>query len=1088
MRTKLKGLLTLVLALVVQITFAQQKVTGTVVDASTGEPLPGVNILIEGTQNGTTTDFDGKFSITASPGDVLLFSYVGYQNKKVTVGNQGVINVKMTPGETLTTVVVNIAGAKKTIKTISYAVQQLKADKLEISDISNVSSALNGKIAGTQVLDQAGSKLGSGSKIRIRGRISLSTDSNPLYVVDGTPVSDPSLIDPDDVETMEVLKGPNATAIYGQRGENGVVVITTKSGKKGIFGVDVNSKVTFEKIAYLPKYQNWYGEGYAGDGEWLQYDHNAAPYNWGFSYDEWAAPEFQGAYFIKRTYADESWGPKFDGRDYMPWYSWIPGSPYFGKTAKWEAQPNNVKDFYDTGVYVKNNIALYSGSDKYKARLSFSNLDQKGVIPYSTYKRYYLSTNFSYNITDKFKVGTTLLYSKYNRHGDFDDGYANQTSGSFNQWFARQANMKIQKELMDLKTPEGYLTSWNWWGPFYLNLLAGINYISPESAKKPVFWFNPYTWLDRYDRNGKGNQLSGNFWGTYDFTDNLNLKLSYQHYENNGFSNFHMPYEIEYSSAHDAFTSYVNSFGEYQAVSTEDDYNAFLNYVNKELTDNISLDVLLGTTLRVNHYNSKSLWMGREDMENGLIIPDVYRFDNTKKPVTANLNASRKKVYSLFTQTTMGYKDLLFLEMSVRRDWSSALFPEHNGYTYPSVGLAFNFTKLDAFKDNKFISDGKFRLGWAQVGSDVSAHLIYPRFRFLSGIPYNGSATLVTPSYTVDPNLKPALNSSFETGFDVKLFDNRMGVNFTYYYEKRKDEIIFQTITGATGYGSYLTKGGISHRSGIELSLNGEIMSSDDFTWSLALNFNKNKSIVDELPDNADEMVAPGGRWWSDGDTWGRITLVHKKGEEWGQLKGYDIKRDDNGNPVLTSTGLYIPEEKYFGSVLPDFTGGFTNTFQYKNFKLAAHFTFQKGGKFFSGSEIWGWYSGLYEETGMDGNREAGMDVSGVDNSGNSVEYNLAASDYYKQFHDNNIAGPFIHDASYLKLRELSLSYTLPKKYTGKYLKGATVSLIGTNLWLISVSKDNYHRWDPSELSQTYGEDGQLPGTKRYGISIKLKF
>jgi len=1106
MKTKFRGLLTLVMALMLQMTFAQHKVTGTVTDAATGEPLPGVNILIEGTNKGTVTDFDGKYSIVASPDDVLVFSYVGYQEVKEKVGNRNVINVALQPGEQLEEVVVDISGEKREVKVLSYAVQQVKSDKLEISDISNVASALSGKFAGAQVADQAGSKLGSKSKIRIRGRISLSEDKNPLYVIDGITIDpeygDIDIVDPDDIASIEILKGPNATAIYGQRGENGVIVITTKSAKKGTFGIDVNSKVTFEKIAYLPKYQDYYGQGYAYEDEWMEYNHNDGVYSLHMLYDEWAAPEFQGANFIRRTYADESWGPKFDGRDYMPWYAWVPGSPYFGQTAKWVSQPDNVKQFFNTGIYMKNNVALYSGTDKYKARVSFSNIDQKGVIPFSYYNRYTLTGKFNFDVTEKLKLGISTIFSQYKYHGDFNDAYANQVTGSFNQWFARQIDMSKQKELMDLHTPEGYLTSWNWWGPFYGNILPflGIFTDDPEQFKKPVFWFNPYTWLDRYDRNTKNNALNYSFDALYKFNDNLSAKVVVSRHQYTREQDFHLPYEIEYSSAHEIFMSYVNSFGLHNTNYIENNYSGFLLY-NNDINDDWSIDMTLGTNYF--YYNRKIVytWMDYENPANGLVLPDVYLFTNTKTPIPPTTDVRRKKMVSLFGRTTLGYKDMLFIEASGRKDWSSALFPDNNGYFYPSLGITFNFTELDAFQDMEKLSYGKFRFGWAQVGSDVAAHRIYPTYRFLSDVPYAGNVLLVTPPYSVDPNLHPAINSTVETGLDLRFFDNRFGIDFTYYYEKRQDEIIMLKVSDATGYSNRLTNGGTSHRSGIELTLNGTPYVKNDFKWDVSFNFARNRTIVDDIPGENKEMLAPGGRWWSGGDYWSRILLVHREGEEWGQIRGYAIKRDKDGNPYLTDYGYYVTTDSmiYYGSVLPRFTGGLTNSFKYKNLTVTAHLTFQKGGKFYSGSEVWGWHTGLYEETGMNGNREAGMDVSGVDADGNPVTINVQTAyaysnhpdelpNYFQQFHDNNLVEFFIHDASYLKLRELSLNYAIPKKYLGKYLKGANIGIVGTNVWLIAVSKDNYHRWDPSELSQIYGEDGQLPGTRRIGMNIKLSF
>jgi len=360
---------------------------------------------------------------------------------------------------------------------------------------------------------------------------------------------------------------------------------------------------------------------------------------------------------------------------------------------------------------------------------------------------------------------------------------------------------------------------------------------------------------------------------------------------------------------------------------------------------------------------------------------------------------------------------------------------------------------------------------------------------------------MVTPGYIVDPNLHPALNSSFETGIDAKFFQDRIGLSFTYYYDKREGEIITQSISNSTGYTGYLTNGGVTHRTGFEMSLQTIPYQSKDFTWGLDINFAHNKSIVDEVPGDATEMLAPGGRWWSGGDEWGRIQLVQVEGKEWGQIKGYGIRYDDNGNPVVDgASGVFKKsiEPIYFGSILPKFTGGIINSLQYKNFTLKAVLSFQKGGLFYSGSEFWGWYSGLYEETARENDNGhnvrddladgGGVHIVGVDETGAPYDDYVDAQSYYKQFYANKVSEYFIHDASYLKLREMSLTYKLPKKFLGKYLKGATIGIVGSNLWLIAVSKDNYHRWDPSEMSQLYGEDGQLPGTRNFGMNIKLSF
>jgi len=347
----------------------------------------------------------------------------------------------------------------------------------------------------------------------------------------------------------------------------------------------------------------------------------------------------------------------------------------------------------------------------------------------------------------------------------------------------------------------------------------------------------------------------------------------------------------------------------------------------------------------------------------------------------------------------------------------------------------------------------------------------------------------------VDPGIKPATNTSIEVGFDTRWVNNRFGLSFTYYDENRKDEIIPVSISRASGYDTYLTNAGESSRRGIEISLDADVLSqTDGFNWNILVNFARNRTTVDALPGDLQSITAPGGT-----GSFGFVTMVHELGNNWGQLRGTSYKRDDNGEIIIQPNGLYATEQNQFlGSVLPDFTGGIINTLSYKGFSLLAALDYQVGGNFFSLTEMWGSYSGLTEETAVMNDRGAnvrdaltdngGVHVTGVDESGAAYDDYVDALSYFGQWYGNRLAEPFVHDASFLKLRDISLSYDFTRLINSNFVKGLTVSVVGRNLALIAVSKDNVHRWDPSELSQTYGENGQLPGTRSYGVNLRLTF
>ncbi|TPE45233.1 SusC/RagA family TonB-linked outer membrane protein [Pontibacter mangrovi] len=1085
--------LLLVTALIHQAMAQVRTITGKVTDAATSQPLPGVAVIVKGTTVGTTTGVDGAYSINVPQGNnTLVYRFIGYTTVERAIGNANTVDVALsTDTEQLQEVVVTALGVEREKRTVTYATQEVQAQDLNITQNVNIKDALAGKVAGVQINGQAGSKLGEFGKIRIRGAISLTSDKDPLYIVDGVP-SDPNQVDMENVESVNVLKGPNATSLYGQRAEAGVVVITTKKGS-GNISVEVASSTTWDKVAYLPKYQNQYGGGYDGEASFGTFNYGAGaegePYP-----SEWQV--FDGKRYLlwDNNYADESWGPKFDGQEYVPWYAWWPGSeenpnPYFGQTAKYEAQPDNIKNFYDTGVTKKNTISFGGGNDKYNARLSYTNLDQQGITPYTDLKRHYITTNFGFNATEKLRVDANIRYTNSIVRGDQEDGYGNQTSGSFNSWFNRSVDTDKLRELKDLQTPGGYSASWNWWGPDYYTYYGG-------GFQKPAFWFNPYTFLDRYDQKKTRNNVTGNLTAAYSFNDNWTLSASAARTSTEYLSEFYFPFSLSNSAAPELYNAWSNAFGRTEIAEAENNLSSSLRYEN-EFGD-FDVSAFVGGNLRKDTRDDFYANMSPGAKTGGLIIPDTYIFSNAGITPSPQTYLEDKEVRSIYGSASIGFRDMLYVDASLRQDWSSALPTTKNGYNYPGIGASFIFTELiDGFDALSF---GKVRAGWAQVGSDVDALRINPVYS-LGAQPWGGSNLLAyVPTLLVDPKIRPATNTSFEAGFDVRFLSNRIGGSFTYYDETREDEIIPVSISTTTGYSYYLTNAGASSRKGVEVAIDGDVFKSDNgFNWNILVNYARNRTSVDELPEGLDAISAPGGS-----DDWQFVSVIHELGNNWGQLRGIGFATDDNGNRIVNSNGLYVTESnKYFGSVLPDFTGGVLNRFSYKGLSLTAAIDFQKGGKFFSLSEQWGYYSGLFEETASTndkGNnvRDAvadggGVHVVGVSPTGEAVDTYVEGQSYYQQFNANSIAEPFIHDASFIKLRDINLSYDLSSLFKdgglkNNVIKGATIGVVGRNLWLMSVSDDNYHRWDPSELSQTYGENAQLPGTKSYGVNVRLTF
>ena len=1059
-------------------------VTGKVTSAEDGQGVPGVNVLVQGTTVGSVTDTNGNYTIALPAGNtVLVFSFIGFKSQEIEVGDRTTVDVPLQPDfQQLSEVVVTALGIERNEKSLSYSAQQVKADeKLRITRDADLNSTLAGKVAGVQVLNQSGAKLGSAATIRIRGSASL-TEKSPLYVIDGTPVNNFERgargvspvdlgINMDDVESISILKGPNATALYGQRGDAGVVQITTKRGRKskGI-GLEVNSTTTFEEVNILPSYQNTYGGGGSSDFRTFTYNAGVHP-------AEWAALDGKRYH----DYSDDaSWGPKIDGSEYIPWYAWYPGTAHSFKTAKYTAQPDNVRDYYETGKTFNNNINFSKSGEGYSVRVSYTNLKQSGILPNTSLDRNYISTQNSAELGRYVTIGSNINYTNEVVFGNFDDDYSNYSgAGSFNQWFHRDLDMSKLKELRNFKTPTGALASWNHANPTAATTFSSLNF------NRGNYWYNPYSYMDYINFTTKRDRLFGDV--------NLTVKLN-EHFRVQGFfrrnqlsSNYEdkTPDIIERSVAQ---TNAQAAYSTGQTSNVENNYEFLASY--NQMVSDFDIDVNIGGNIRQNSYKDV-----RIATNGGLVVPDLFIVSNSKGALNYYNYRQSKTVRSLYGRASVGYKDFAFLEFTARNDWSSALPTNNNSYFYPSIGGSFVFSELTQTVI-QFLSYGKLRGSWAQVGSDMDPYQLYLTYP-VDQIQFDGNILMTTPDLLTNADIKPSLSSAYEMGFDLKFLNNRAGISFTYYKEVKKNEILNVDISTASGFSDKVINAGRVERNGIEILLEGTPVSTRSFEWNIGINLARNNSRVIELADGVNSINAttPG---YDVSDYFDFVYLVNKTdydgaSNKWGQLRGTGIRRI-NGQPVLNDNGIYQTEnDVFFGSVLPDFTGGIVNNFTYKDFSLAVAIDFQRGGKYFSLSNLWGEYSGLLSQTAAtNGNgknvRDAvaeggGIHVTGVNENGEPVAYDVAAYNYFHQFADNSVLDNSVFDASYVKLREISLGYRVPLK--SRVLQNLTFSVVARNPWLIYLSNRNV---DASELSQRWGENGQQPGTRSLGFNIKASF
>jgi TonB-linked SusC/RagA family outer membrane protein len=1064
-------------SVVFAITAQERKITGKVTSSEERSGLPGVSIQIKGTSKGVQTDANGAYTVMAPEGATLVYSYIGLLTQEVAIGNRSVIDIELAnDSRQLNEVVVTALGVKRSEKSLTYASQGIKDENLNTIRQTNLNNAIAGKVAGIQVRSQSAVALGRDASIRIRGAGSLN-DKAPLYILDGNPVGSAD-INLDDVENVNVLKGPAATALYGQRGDAGVILMTTKKGgaNKGI-GLEINQSTFVDNVYILPKYQNSYAGGASADLIKFAWEAGMP--------DAWKA--LDGKYYNEYS-DDSSWGPRLVGQDYIPWYAWYPGTEYSYKTTKLLPNPGNIKDFFQQQIATNTNINFSKSGDNFSTRISATAQNQNGMLYNSKGTKYTVAVNNSLNLSPKVTVGLNLNYVDYTIKGQFDDAYSNNSTGSFNSWFHRHLDFAKLKELKDLRSAEGILASWN-----HNNPGAILN--SPLDFYGGNYWYNPYTFFERIDNTESRRRLFGDVNLTYALTKDLKISGFARMNNGNGLIESKTPNILQNSATQTGLKAaygtgqYYGNFTNNIWKPNETNFELQANY-NKRFNDVISLDAMAGANLRKDVFRV----VGASTVD-GLVVPDYFALSNSVSTVSTNQFRSKKEVRSVYGSANLGYKDFLYLQASIRNDKSSALPLNANSYTYPSVGASIVFseflrTKLPA------LSYGKVRASWAQVGSDLDPYLLALNYS-LDGDKFDGNALMNTPNALPDANIKPALSSSYEFGIDLKFLKDRYGVSATYYNEDKVDEIINVPIAGASGYTSKLINAGKLNRHGLELSFNATPVKSKNFTWNSILNWAKNTSTVDALAEGVDAIIARGAdnnlAQGAFSGTSGAST-VHQVGQKWGQIRGGGFTYKD-GVKVVSEDGIYVANpNQYLGSVLPDFTGGFVNTFDYKAFTLNANIEFSKGGKYYSLSDAWGSFSGLLARTAelndkgnplrdpvADG---GGVHVVGVTIEGKAVDKYVDAQTYFHQFRTNRIAEEHVYDMSFVKVREVSLGYKIPVKAV-KFINRATVSLVARNPWLVYAKNRDF---DPSEISNIYGENGQFPGTRSYGVNVKLGF
>ncbi len=1095
------------------VTAQTREITGKVTSADDGSSIPGVSVTVKGTTLGTITDIDGNFRIRVPQNaQTLVFSFVGMQTKEVSVTG-AVINVKLEAELVgINEVVVTALGISRQKKSLGYSVQEVEGDEINQTKSDNFIKSLSGRVSGVRV--QNNTNFGGSTNVVIRGQSSLTQSNQALFVIDGIPIDNANTnntgqltgrsgydygntasdVNPNDIESISVLKGAAATALYGSRAANGVILITTKKGAATpgrALGVKVSSNITISTIdkKTFPKYQKEYGGGYgkyyySGPSTGDPSDDDSEYF--GFEY--YADVDGDGIKdYTVPYYEDASRGQQFDPNVMVfQWDALDPESPNYQKATPWVAGRNGPDSFFETAISTTNNVDISGGTEKTTYRFSYTYMDQNGVMPNSSLQRHSALFTGSHKILDNLKLTTSANYINNYGKGRPSTGYSDNILTSFRQWYQTNVDIKAQERMYK---QTGRNVTWN---PVAFDDLA------------PAYWDNPY-WV-RYENfeEDTRNRLIGYAQLDWDITDYLSAmgRVAIDTYselqeERKAVGSASGEFGVDRPDVTSGYSRFERNF-------TETNLDLMLNF-HKDLTEDLDLTALLGVNIR--RTKNEQVYASTN---NGLGIPKVYALSNSLDPMLPPEELLQEiGVNGIFASASLGYKSTFFLDATLRRDQSSTLPDDNDSYYYPSVTASYIFSN---HLKRDWLSLGKIRLNYAEVGNSAPALTLKDTYRVNAS--FSGTSLATVPDTKNNPDLKPERQRSWEGGLEMNFLKNRVGFDLALYKTNTFDQLINLPVSFSTGYLDKWINAGEIENKGIELALNGTPVKTDDFRWDVKINWAKNTSKVKSLFRDASGKEVTNLQLAS---LQGGVSVNARIGEPYGSINGSDyVYHEETGEKIVAANGYYEispTNDIVLGNYNPDWTGGVHNAFSYKNLSLGFLVDFQHGGDVFSLDMWYGTGTGLYKET-------AGLNDLGnpkrdpivwvnpndhsqgyAENSGGTLNEGVHEDGTPNTTRVNNenyqadgwLVSPnkrFVYDASYIKLREVTLTYTFPQRLVAKtFLTGASVSFVGSNLWIIHK---NLPYADP-EASQSSGniqgwQSGVMPSTRNFGFTVNLQF